>query len=246
MGVYGTREEIGCSRRLIMAKIASIILAASMPLVVAAFWPLYLSRPPASVDRYTHLHALAGSLWFALLVAQPSAIHARRFVLHRQLGRISYLLAALFAVAGVLLSHHRLKSMNDVTFAVEGSGHYLPFYATVVFVIAYAFGLWFRRMPSVHGRFMLCTAIPLVDPVLGRVLFFYEPQLPSPWLYQVVTFGVATVVAAALVFTYRGSAPARRALIAYFGVLVTLECGWLSFLRRRPGWTPSGGFAGFR
>lgn len=211
-----------------MAKIASIILAASVPLVVVAFWPLYLSRPLATIDRYTHFHAAAGSLWLAVLIAQPAAIHARRFRVHRALGRCTYGLAALFALAGVLLSHHRLASMDDATFAAEGSAHFLPLYATVVFVLAYALGLWYRRVPAAHGRFMLCTAIPLIDPVLGRVLFFYFPALPSPWLYQVVTFGVATAVAGLMVFTYRGSSAARRALIGYFAVLVCLEVGWFA------------------
>ncbi len=163
-----------------MAKLASIIVIASVPLVVLAFWPLYLSRPFAAVDRYTHLHAVAGSLWLALLIAQPAAVHARRFAMHRVLGRISYVLAAVFAIAGVLLSHYRLTSMDDATFAAEGFAHYVPFYSTVVFVLAYGLGLWYRRVPAAHGRFMLCTAIPLIDPVLGRVLAFYLPPFPVP------------------------------------------------------------------
>ena len=212
-----------------MAKIASIVFVASIPLVILAFWPLYLSKPFGAVDRFTHLHAVAGSLWLALLIAQAALIHTRRFAAHRVLGRISYFLAALFVVSSVLLSHFRLVSMNDATFATDGSGHYLPFYATVVFTLAYSFGLWFRRWPAVHGRFMLCTAIPLVDPVVGRVMAFYFRPLPNPWLYQVVTFGVATAIAATLVFTFRGSRPARRALIGYFAVLVVLEAGWFAF-----------------
>ncbi|MFZ2491343.1 MAG: hypothetical protein WA208_07645 [Thermoanaerobaculia bacterium] len=211
-----------------MAKIASIILAASVPLVALAFWPLYLARPFASVDRYTHLHAVAGSLWLALLIAQPAAVHARRFALHRALGRISYGLAAAFVIAGILLSHHRLASMDDAKFAVEGFFHFLPFYATAVFVLAYGGGLWFRRTPAAHGRFMLCTAIPLIDPVLGRILGFYLPPFPNPWLYQVVTFGVATAVAGLLVFTYHGVPAAQRALKAFFVALVALELGWFA------------------
>ncbi|MBL8137827.1 MAG: hypothetical protein JNL48_14475 [Acidobacteria bacterium] len=191
-----------------------------------AFWPLYLARPFASIDRYTHLHAVAGTLWLVLLLAQPAAVHARRFALHRLLGRVSYGLAAAFAGASVLLSHHRLASMDSGTFAAEGFGHYLPFYATAIFVLAYVFGLWFRRFPTAHGRFMMCTAVPLVDPVLGRVMAFYLPPLPSPWLYQAVTFAVATVVAGLLVFTYRGSVAARRALVSFFAVLVLLQLGW--------------------
>lgn len=209
-----------------MTKTASLIVAASVPLVVLAFWPLYLSRPFASVDGYTHLHAVMGSSWLALLVVQPAAMHTRQFTLHRLLGRISYVLAPLFALASMLLSHHRLASMDDDTFLAEGFSHYLPFYATTVFVLAYGLGLRFRRMPAAHGRFMLATAIPLVDPVLGRVMAFYLPTLPSPWHYQAITFAVATLIGGLLVFTYRGSTAARRALLGYFAVLVFLEVGW--------------------
>jgi hypothetical protein len=211
-----------------MARYASLILLGAIPLVVLAFWPLYLSRPFTAVDRYTHLHAVAGTLWLVMLIAQPAAIHFRRYALHRVLGRTSYGIAALFAIAGILLSHYRLVSMTDATFASEGFAHFLPFYATVVFVLAYCLGLWYRRNRAAHSRFMLCTAIPLIDPVLGRVLAFYFPPLPDPRLYQVVTFGLATIIAALLVFTFRGSASARRALIGYFAVLVVLEVGWFT------------------
>jgi hypothetical protein len=207
---------------------ASLALAASIPLIGLAFWPQYLSRPFSGLDRYTHLHALAGSLWILLLIAQSASAHARRVAAHRVLGRASYGLAPLFVVSSVLLSHHRLVSMNDATFATEGAAHFLPFYATAAFVLAYAGGLWFRRWPAAHGRFMLCTAIPLIDPVLGRTLAFYLPPFPNPWLYQVVTFGVATAVAAMVIVGFRGPATARRALVGYLAVLVGLQLGWFT------------------
>ena len=217
-----------------MTKIASIILAVSAPLVVVAFWPLYFSRSFAAIDLYTHFHALTGSLWFVLLIAQPLSIHYRRLALHRALGRCSYVLAPLFVLAGVLLSHHRLASMSEETFAAEGYSHYLPFYASVVFAAAYALGLRYRRLPKAHGRFMLLTAMPLVDPVIGRVLFFYFPPLPSPWLYQAVTFTLATAAAGLLVFSYRAQPAARRALVTYFSLLVALELGWFTFALTTP------------
>jgi hypothetical protein len=217
-----------------MTKVSSIILAVSAPLIIVAFWPLYFSRPFAAIDPYTHLHALAGSLWFVLLVAQPLSIHTRRYTLHRALGRCSYVLAPLFVLAGVLLSHHRLTSMSDATFAQEGYSHYLPFYASVVFAAAYVLGLRYRRVPKAHGRFMLCTAIPLIDPVVGRVLFFHFPPLPSPWFYQVLTFGLATAAAGLLVFSYRAQPSARRALVAYFALLVALELGWFTVALTAP------------
>lgn len=81
---------------------------------------------------------------------------------------------------------------------------------------------------------MLLTAMPLIDPVIGRVLFFYFPRLPSPWLYQAVTFALATAVAGLLVFSYRAQPATRRALITYFSLLVALELGWFTFALTTP------------
>jgi len=212
-----------------MTKTASIIFAISLPLGVLAFWPLYLSRPFASTDRYTHLHAVAGTLWLGLLIVQPLAIHRYKYTLHRFLGKISFILAPLFFVAGILLSHFRLVSMDEATFAVEGYGHYLPFHASVVFAVTYLLGLLYRHLPDVHGRFMILTAIPLIDPVIGRIMFFYLPSLPHPLLYQAITFSLATIAAAILVFSYKRSGSPRRALLAYFVLLVVLEIGWFTF-----------------
>ena len=217
-----------------MTKIAFVILTCFIPLIVLAFYPLYLSRPFAAVDKYTHFHAFVGTLWFALLILQPICIYKHRYRLHRLLGRCSYAIAPLFVLAVILLSHHRLVSMSEATFAAEGYNHYLPFYAAVSFAAAYILGICYRREADVHGRFMLCTALPFVDPVVGRVLAFYFSPLPNAMLYQAATFSLATLAAGLLVFSSRGNASARRALVGYFASFVILEFGWFTFA-----WTSS-------
>ena len=217
-----------------MTRTSAIIVAASVPLIVLAFWPMYLARPFASIDPYTHLHALAGVLWVALLIAQPLAIHYRRLALHRALGRTSYVIAPLFVIAGGLLSHHRLSKMSEATFATEGYSHYLPFYASIVFGVAWALGIRYRRLREVHARFMLLTAMPLIDPVIGRVLFFYFPPLPNQWIYSALTFGLASIIAALLVFSYRAQPAARRALVGYFVFFLAMEVGWFTLALTAP------------
>jgi len=214
-----------------MSRAAPLILGACAALVLAAFWPQYLSRPFPAVDRYTHFHAGAGSLWYALLIVQPAAIAARRYTLHRALGRASYLLAPLFALSAILLSHYRVVSMDAATFASQGYTAYLPLFASIVFVVAYGLGLRYRSLPAVHGRFMLLTTIPLVDPVAGRVIFFYGPPLHPDPIYQATTFTFATAIAGVLVFSYRSRPGPRRALAGFFCLLVLLELGWFTIAR---------------
>src|SRR4029077_7836290 len=94
--------------------------------------------------------------------------------------------------------------------------------------LAYGLGLRYRSLPAVHGRFMLLTTIPLVDPVLGRVMFFYGPPLHPDSIYQSISFTFATVIAGVLVFSYRSRPAPRRALAGFFCVLVLLELGWVT------------------
>lgn len=211
-----------------LAKTSAIVVALSTPLVIAAFWPLYLSKSFSAIDRYSHLHAIIGSLWLLLLILQPLAIHNRWYRMHITIGKLSHIVAPLFVIASMLLSHQRLTAMDDERFEAEAFGHYLPVYASVVFATAYVLGLWFRRDEEVHARFMLLTAIPLIDPVIGRLIAFYLPPLPSIWLYQVLGFSIATGIAALLVFSYRGSGRPKRALLGYFVFLVALEVGWFT------------------
>ncbi len=93
-------------------------------------------------------------------------------------------------------------------------------------------GLRYRASGQMRTAGLCClTLIPLIDPVIGRVMFFYFPSLPHPLLYQGVTFSLATIAAAALVFSYKGPTAPRRALFGYFVLLVTLEVAWFTLAR---------------
>ena len=102
-----------------LAKTSAIVIALSTPLVIAAFWPLYLSKSFSTIDRYSHLHAIVGSLWLLFLILQPLAIHNRWYRMHITIGKLSYVLAPLFVIAGMLLSHNRLIGMTDEKFEIE-------------------------------------------------------------------------------------------------------------------------------
>lgn len=70
-----------------------------LTLALLAFWPTYLSRPFASIDAYTHVHAVSGTAWLALLLAQPILLLASRPTLHTALGRTSFVVAPVFVVS---------------------------------------------------------------------------------------------------------------------------------------------------
>ena len=52
----------------------AVLTGLLLALGLGAFWPMYLSKPFAALDRYTHAHAAMGLAWMLLLVAQPLAM----------------------------------------------------------------------------------------------------------------------------------------------------------------------------
>ena len=204
-------------------------------LALPAFWPTYLSKPFAPVDRYTHVHAALGAVWLSLLVAQALLIVARKRPVHRGLGRLSYVVAPLFALSGVFLAHHRFSRMDAATFEREAYTLYLPLSAALLFGAAYSLAMLYRRSVRLHGRFMLCTALPLVDPVVGRFLAFHVVQLPEFWHYQLVTFSVECGVLLALYRTLPGASAERRVFSGFAAAYAATLLLWF-FGPRTAGW----------
>ena len=165
-------------------------------LASVAFWPMYLSKNWAAIDRYTHAHALLGTLWLLVLLVQPILMLGGYRLAHRMLGRTSLFVALGFVLSGFLLTHFRVSRMTEAAFAKEGIYIYLPLAVAVLFAAACVLGVRWRVSTPVHARFMLSTGLLLVDPVVARIMFFFLPRLPLDDLYQGITF---TLIAAAMV-----------------------------------------------
>lgn len=218
----------------------SLCFAALSVAAAFAFWPQYLSKLPRGIDGHTHLHAALMTLWLALLVAQPLLIQRGRRALHRALGSASYLLVPAIVVASLRLTHFRARSMPEVLLATEGRFFFLPLAMIALFAASWLLAMLWRSTPALHARFMLGTALALVDPVLGRIAFFYFPPLPDPAYYPALTFAVTALVLLALMVGERGARHGRAAapaLLALFGLAHTLwftvaqQPGFVAFVR---------------
>jgi hypothetical protein len=176
---------------------SSYAYLALLALSVFAFWPRYLSRLREAIDQHTHWHTILAVMWCALLVIQPQLV-VRNLSLHRRLGRTAYILAPAFAAASLMLAHARFRAMDDQAFRREAATMFLPLSAVVLFVIAVSLAIYYRKVLPLHARFMLLSGLPMIDPVVGRVLYFYGPSLRHPLYYQAITFGVTDFIVAGL------------------------------------------------
>ena len=175
--------------------------ASLLGLALIAFWPTYLSLGPAGSSMYVHLHAITATVWMVFLITQPIAIRTRQLTRHRAVGRMSYVLAPLVIVSVVLLAHTGIRNAGADDFAIRSYVLYLQTSLVTMFTLSYALAMLTRRVAPLHARYMICTSLTLIDPIVIRVMFWIDPT--PTWNYQWLTFGLTDAVLVALIWLDR-------------------------------------------
>ena len=194
-------------------------------MAIVAFWPSYIADPVKLGSGYTHFHAITGALWFALVLIQPVLIQSGRRDLHRNIGRISWLLGPLTILA-MFLGAHATQEMFQVT-----RGEVLPYVFWLQWWLGLMFGVFWvlamvlRKDRFLHARFMVATTLTFIDPVVARVagrLFEISGQHAS--------FTVINLVLLGLIYIDR-NAPRRRwvwpaVLVAFLAFEIPMLLGF--------------------
>jgi hypothetical protein len=121
---------------------------------------------------YLYIHGLLFSTWFVLFFIQTRLITARRFDLHRRLGILGAVLAALIvpvAVAVAIRAGKRVFETHSKPFSLEALPLALDIGACLTFTVFVALALYFRRRGDVHKRLMLLGSCSILLPALGRI-----------------------------------------------------------------------------
>jgi hypothetical protein len=141
-------------------------------------------------------HGLLITFWLALFVAQTLLVATRRTPTHRRLGVFGGVIAVAIVIVGVATATELARQMTlggesaDLVaslFAANLTG----FTSFATFVVG---GLWHRRRPELHKRYMALAMIALMGPGVFR-LFAMLGILPPPFAFVFVglaAFSVAT------------------------------------------------------
>ena len=154
--------------------------AGFLALALVAFWPSYLSPASEKVSTYTHVHAFTATVWMVLLIVQPWLIRTRRLALHRSVGKTSYVIAPAVIVSILLLANSRLQGLTGARYEIQEYVLYLQLSLAMVFALCYTTAIYYRRRRELHARFMIGTALTLIDPVMIRLMFWICLLYTSP------------------------------------------------------------------
>jgi len=225
---------------------AAPTFAALLALSLVAFWPGYLAKPMGTIGGLTHFHAAMGTLWLLMLIVQPWAIHSGRRQLHRIVGRGSYVLMPLVLISMIGLAHASMQGHTPQQVGGLAYFFYVRLVLLSIFVFAYAGAIFSRHQPAVHARYMVCTGLALVDPVVHRLAHRFELWAfgSESFDYQLLSFGLVAAVLIALIGVERHARVGRHVFPL---VLVAFLIGWLPLgleFYKQPGiWTACKAFA---
>lgn len=192
--------------------------AGLMVLALVAFWPGYVAVPKSELGGWTHFHTVTGTLWLVILIVQPVAIRNGWLAFHIAIGRMTFLLAPLVIIGFIGLAHSSMQGKSPQAQAVDAYFFYIRVVLFTIFVGSYCMGVVSRRAPEVHSRYMLCTGLPLIDPVVHRIA--QRVMGGADLNYQLLTFAIPCGILALLICMSRRSEPARRALGLVLGAFV--------------------------
>jgi len=212
-------------------------LATLLLFALLAFWPSYLALGPSGSNAYVHLHATTTILWMLMLIAQPMAVYHKRMDIHRAVGKASYILAPAVFISMLLLANHRINLAPPEFYPIQSYILYLQISLALVFALSYGLAIAYRHRTAWHARFMICTAITMIDPILARVSFWVAPETTIN--VQMVTFAITDLVLLTLIWLERNSKSGREVLPVMLVVFIiaqlpavtgmTSSAAWQSF-----------------
>jgi hypothetical protein len=213
----------------------SVFFFALIPLfAIWGFWVTYFVRPSDALSPYDHIHGMAMFGWCLMLIVQSSLIRMNRRDIHRQIGKLSYVLAPLIIVSTLLLGNYRLNVRG-----LTDEGLYILSLQTFVltqYVVFYAFAMKNRKQSDVHARYMVCTALPLLDPIFARILGinFFQADFTTGFI-QYITFTFTDLVLVILIIWDWKSHQRRDVFLPMLFVLLVTQIPTF-FVLKSPTW----------
>lgn len=200
----------------------SVFFFVLIPLfAVWGFWPTYFAQVIRPISWIDHAHGLAMFGWCFMLILQSFLIRQGNRSLHRATGKISFALMPVIAVSTLMLANQQINA-RGLTF--EGL-YVLMLQITILpqLVIFYALAIMNRKRPDVHARYMICTALPLLDPIFARVLIFNVLSGEYAGMAQYFTFALTDLIMLALIVWDWRSSRRRDVFLPMLFVMLVLQ-----------------------
>lgn len=214
----------------------SVFFLALIPLFALwGFWVTYFTRPPGTIAVYEHLHGVAMFAWLLLLGLQSFLIRTNRRPVHRQTGKLAYVLGPWIVVSTIVLANYRLNARGLTPEGLYVFG--LQFFILIQYTVCLVMALRHRKQPAVHARWMICTAFSMLDPIFARIIGINFLQVPlESGMIQLITYGFTDLIVIALALRDWQAERRRDVFLPMLLLLLLTQLPTL-FVLKLPAWT---------
>lgn len=157
----------------------------AMAVIITGFFKSFISKI-AETDLVHHFHGITSGGWILLLIIQPFLYSRNKMDIHRNLGKISFILAPLLVISGLMMMHLMLGregGLNPTTYIIS----FLDVIILTQFIFFYVSAIMHRHNMQLHARYMAGTVLALLPPGLARIALLI-PALTKGILWLDVTY----------------------------------------------------------
>jgi len=137
---------------------------------------VHYPRPNPVISPFVLFHGLVFSAWMLLFLAQTQLIAGGRRAVHMALGGVGMVFAAALVPVMYLTAVGQVARANQPPGTTPLGWTAMGLFPIPLFVLLVWLGWRHRRDAQAHKRLMLCAALMMTDPAIGR--FPIAPPTP--------------------------------------------------------------------
>ena len=140
---------------------------------MAGFGPTYFFKPvhpSPELLPLLHVHGLVFTAWLVLLIVQSGLVRADRVDRYKRLGIAGAVLAPLMVLLGLYVAVDGGRHGTSADGMAPLAFMIFPFGQVLMLGGFIGLGLWKRRRPELHRRFILLGTICTLTPAISRLV----------------------------------------------------------------------------
>lgn len=174
-----------------------------------------------SAPRPVHLHGMFAFAWIFLFVAQTSLIHFEKYHIHQVLGILGIFIALGVTITmvpvGLFAVHKEIKQ----GFGLTGYSGLLGVISSGIMFLSFVLaGIYNRKKPEAHKRFMLLATIVVLWPAWFRFRHFF-PNVPNPEIWFALVLADSLIIISWIWDKYKNGR--IHPVLLYYGSFIILE-----------------------
>lgn len=195
---------------------AGYYFVALLLIAVFAFWIPWYSNIFGDHSIWRNFHAVVMTLWLVLLISQAFLMRSGKLAEHHKLGKVSFILGPLCVISFPLLAVSMFPAEGTAMPPLRAYVLWLQIGLGTLFAWFFLAAIFYRKEPVRHARYMIATAITLIDPIVARLVIFYGPNAGAepdmsvaPVAMQYFSYPVILIVLIALLWFERNQTRGR-------------------------------------